>query len=929
MVFAQSTGIPEQTQDYFKYSADTDKYSSGKNNIELTADMMIDSESVSEGQIDSEDVLMTSDEGFAEYAFDVTTAGKYVLFIRYFPIEGKSSSIERSLTLDGEVPFTEAQSIVLTRSWKDGTEYNDGFVLDNKGNELRPNQVESVEEMSAFIYDKTGHYNKPYEFYLSSGRHTLRLTSVREPMAIAAIRFMPPQELMSYTDLVSEYDAKQYPEITGNKFILIQAENSRRKSEPTIYPIFDRTSSLTQPFDFNAIRLNTIGASNWRFTGEWISWTISIPDDWDNGLYKIVLRYRNNLVNGQIVYRRLYIDGQIPFSEANSLSFGYSPNWQIDALRESENEFKFYFEAGKSYELKLEASLGEFAEILRSVRSSVERLNYVYRQILMITGSSPDPNRDYDIDLALPESMLILEEELAELYRIRDRIIEISGIGGNYLSAINMMCVRIENMLKYPENIPKKFADFKNCIVALGAWMLSAEEQPLEIDTISIASCDYEFPDPEEGFFGKLWTGLRLFAASFINDYNSIGNLSNKVDSISVWLASGRDQATIVRSLVSNYFEPSSQSDVNVRLVAAGALLPAVLSGNGPDVYLSVAASEPVNYALRGAVRSLNEFEGLDKVLGRFHESAIEPFIYNGNMYGLPETQTFPMLFYREDILSELSLPVPDTWEDVYDMLPALSNKHMFFGLPASSVANPNLLDLSVYWTFILQNGGRIYNEEKTAILIDNETGLDMFKKWTDFYTNYGLEYTYDFATRFRLGEIAIGIADYSMYNVLSVFAPEISGLWSFTSVPGTKHDNGKTDRSVAGNSTATIMMKASRNPEASWSFMDWWSEADTQVKYGRELESILGTAARYPVANLEALEMMPWSTKNLNELKKQWESVKGIPELPGSYLTNREINFAFRAVVVSGEDPREALLDHVVNINNEIAKKRKEFLLP
>ena len=110
---------------------------------------------------------------------------------------------------------------------------------------------------------------------------------------------------------------------------------------------------------------------------------------------------------------------------------------------------------------------------------------------------------------------------------------------------------------------------------------------------------------------------------------------------------------------------------------------------------------------------------------------------------------------------------------------------------------------------------------------------------------------------------------------------------------------------------------------------MDWWSEADTQVKYGRELESILGTAARYPVANLEALEMMPWSTKNLNELKKQWASVKGIPELPGSYLTNREINFAFRAVVVSGEDPREALLDHVVNINNEIAKKRKEFLLP
>jgi len=118
----ESASLKERTPDYFDYSIEVDNYPPGQQNIALTADMIIDEESVSERQIDSENVVVTADEGFVEYAFEVRTAGKYVLFIRYFPIEGKSSSIERSLTIDGEVPFVEAESIILTRSWKDNAE---------------------------------------------------------------------------------------------------------------------------------------------------------------------------------------------------------------------------------------------------------------------------------------------------------------------------------------------------------------------------------------------------------------------------------------------------------------------------------------------------------------------------------------------------------------------------------------------------------------------------------------------------------------------------------------------------------------------------------------------------------------------------------------------------------------------------------------
>ena len=50
---------------------------------------------------------------------------------------------------------------------------------------------------------------------------------------------------------------------------------------------------------------------------------------------------------------------------------------------------------------------------------------------------------------------------------------------------------------------------------------------------------------------------------------------------------------------------------------------------------------------------------------------------------------------------------------------------------------------------------------------------------------------------------------------------------------------------------------------------------------------------------------------------------------MPGGYFTSRHLDNAFRKVVNSGENYREALLDHVIYINDEIKIKRQEFNLP
>jgi ABC-type glycerol-3-phosphate transport system substrate-binding protein len=113
------------------------------------------------------------------------------------------------------------------------------------------------------------------------------------------------------------------------------------------------------------------------------------------------------------------------------------------------------------------------------------------------------------------------------------------------------------------------------------------------------------------------------------------------------------------------------------------------------------------------------------------------------------------------------------------------------------------------------------------------------------------------------------------------------------------------------------------------WEFMKWWADADTQVLFGREIEALLGSSARYATANIDAFEQLAWSAEDVKVLKEQWNQTFGIREVPGGYYTGRHITNAARKVINEKVDPRETILDYAIKIDEEIVKKRIEFGLP
>lgn len=866
--------------------------------------------------------ICTDETGLIEYEVNIPEEGFYDISLDYFPIEGKSASIQRSFFIDGELPYNELDLIEFSRVWVNSVTT---WQRDNRGNDLKPTQVEAPQWITSYLYDSQGYITDKLAVYFTAGTHTITIYSRREPMLLRRIVLSNVEDVKSYSEVKASWDAQGAVDTSG-QMVTIEAESANRKSSQMLYPSQDKSSPAVYPYSPKELKNNTIGSNqNWRLIGQWIEWDFEVPE---TGYYEITFHARQNFVRGIYTSRKISIDGEVPFEEMSDYGFKYKSDWTMITLQDSNKEaYKFYLEKGK-HTLRMEVVLGEFSDIISDVQDIVYDLNAVYRKLIRITGVEPDQYRDYNLEENVPG----LQEELID---IRDRLVDaidrltaVAGKKSDREAALTSMVQQLNDKIKDVERFTKSLASYKTDMSALGNWITQVLDQPLALDTIYIHSADAKLPKVHNSLWDRFLHMVKTLYYSFIIDYNAIGNTAEKGEdtkTITVWIGSGRDQANVLKALIDETFTPNTQINVNVQLVDMSTLLQATLSGQGPDVALQVGIDLPMNYGLRDAVVDLTQFDDLEEVKSQFRESAMVPFEFEGQTFALPETQSCLMMFYRKDILKELNLKPPTTWDEMKAVLSVLSKNQMDLGMLPTSDQVFNML--------LYQNSGSYYNEDATASALDSDVAVNAFKEYCAFYSDYKIESVIPVDQRFRTGEAPIIIADFGLYNQLQVSAPDIKGLWEMAMVPGTIKEDGSVDYSVSSTGSAVIMMKQSDDYESSWEFMKWWVSTDTQVQYGREMEALMGAAARYPSANIEAFERLPWPTEDREVLEKQFEWMKGVPQVPGGYYSWRNVDNAYyRVVTATGSKkmmPREALTEYVRYINDEITFKREEFGLP
>lgn len=846
--------------------------------------------------------------------FNVTETGFYNIGLTYCALPANAADIEFTVEIDGKTLFDGMQKLTVSRvfSIPEGD-----FPQDNRGNELKPEQQEVQMWREVTLEDAEGSIEYPYEFWLTEGEHTLSFELGREKVAVSKVRIFNEEEIPSY-------EKPQNLEKLSCDPIIIETEHAKYTTSTTLYPLSSMNEPNTTPSDPSLVRLNTIGGENWVYSSQSLVWEFEVET---SGYYSMSFRYLQDINSGMDSHRRIKIDGEYPFSEMKSQAFGYDSSWEKLTLGEDE-PYYLWLEKG-THTIEMSVTTGEMASLISEVEDVVYALNTIYRKIIKITGTSPDIYRDYYLEEMIPGLLEEFETAAEVLKRCEAQFIEKTGVEGGETATLTQLYSQLDDFVKSPHSIPSRLSNFETNISSLATWVMDNREQPLELDKIYITPYGQELPEDQYGFFESVWFQVEAFLLSFVTDYTSVGDVYEDGEAITVWITSGRDQAEVIKSMIDSDF--TKNTGVSVNFAISSALMQAVMSGKGPDVAINVSRGQPVNFALRDAVEPLTQFDDFGDVAATYDDTDLLPYYFDGDCYALAETKTFYMLFYRTDIFGELGIEPPDTWQEYYNVIEVLQRNNMNAGLPYSSMSaseavNSGVGSHSIFPTLLLQNGLKLYSDDLKSTNLSTELGYKTFKAWTEFYTLYGLPVEKNDFNRFRSGEMPMVISKYTFYNQLYVAAPEIRNQWAMVPIPATVSKDGTYNRSQVGSGTACVMLRDAQNKDAAWEFMKWWTDADTQGEYGRQIESVLGAASRYAPCKAESVSQIPWSGEELKMLLGEFENVYELEEIAGGYYTSRNIDNAFKEVVYNNENARETLNYWNDKTDDEILRKREEF---
>lgn len=935
--------------DELKFLNDIEEY---KNGFKYT-DASDDSEKIISAQ-ENEGAIYVSGTT-TTMTFDVTTetAGLYSLYMEYLMLPGRNTNMLVNFTVDGKLPFVEASNMALKRMYS-FYDYDYETNKDVVGNQIRPKSQEIYGWQKTVMSNPDGLYRNPYRFYLQKGTHHIVLTFTREAGAIRNIRFIAPivnptydeyKALNGYSDSSVYHGNAARTELEVPDYTT--SINIRMETDNNYY-----TSSNTGMNPYDVTLFNVFGGSQWASGGDKVQWTFWVEE---SGWYELGFRYKSEATYVSS-FKEIAIDGEIPFAEMEEYCFPYADGWTaISLIDENQNPYLFYLEGGKNHTITIVNKLGPLRHSLQKIEESMDSISSLINNIVKITASARtssggytiDTNRDYDLQVYIPtlqSDMRTYAQVFAECY---DDIIELNGGRVTaYASAVKVAQDLFEDLNENLDDVARSLNDINNAQTGLSNTMVSIREQPICVDYMSLSPEGYDYPDTSSSIWQSMYVGITRFIASFDNSrYDNAGARegldTSDMPEIEVYVARGREHVDIMRNLVSEQFTPEYGIKVNINMVAGtseGLIMPRYVAGTAPDLAISITPGNVFEFGIRGALVNLDRFETTTyngaEVVGfkdlwesSYYDAAFVPYRYQGHYYGFPETQTWSALFYRTDIFESLGLEAPDTWDDVYNILPTLTNSGYNFCYNYA---------VGGYTPFLYQHGGDFYDADGRESGLKTEEAYEGFMEYADLYLQYNFVYAANFYMRFKSGEMPIGIGDLTFYQQLNYSAPELNGKWAMLPVPGhVRVIDGVevVDRSTSGLGTCCIIINQDNMPESerhyeeSWAFLQWWLSDSVQSEYGREVEATFGVASRWNPANKNAAQTLPYTQEELDVINAQWEWLKESPNTMGGYYTSRYLLTALNQTVIQGLSGRIALEDAVKVIEKEMKRKQNELL--
>ncbi|MDT8336799.1 MAG: extracellular solute-binding protein [Candidatus Izemoplasmatales bacterium] len=857
--------------------------------------------------------LQTNEE--ISFNVNLPEAGLYNIEIDFLDVSPTILPSEVSLRVNDGLPFEESRAIKLSALWEfESTE----FIIDRYGNEVMPSSVKVDSVQTTRLFDTTGLNQEPLIYQLNAGNNEITLKMISGDIFIGTIRLVPPRELATYDEYLNLHQGDLQAEQ-----IIISASELKYKNTPSI-----RLRSEADPaavvYDTRSMQLNAIDGYSFRNGDSTITYEITVPE---TGYYNLGIKYRQDYMMQMPVFRELSIDGEIPFEEASMLAFHYTKEYR-NLLFQNEEPFMFYFEAG-THEISLRVVLEPYRDAYETLIGIMEEITDLSLEIKKLTGNNPDQYRTWKLVDYIPDIEDRMDKWLSLLNQVSEHLKTYSHHDNpGVLTNINLAKDQLEKLREDVDLIPSKMlllADGNTSAAQmLGSIIQTFLQNGLDVQTIYLTG-EEDLPKPKANIFVRSSESIKRFFLSFSKtNYQVTESTSGVID---VWVNHPRQYIEIMQLMVDSDFTENTGIQVQLSLMPdENKLILANAAGNAPDVALGVNHWIPYEFAIRGASLDLRSFDGYEETVGLFAKGALIPYAFEDGMFGIPETQNFWVTFYREDIyIDGLGLEVPDTWDEVIEILPQLQRYGMNYYEPLALFRG--FKPFVATMPFIYQFDGRLYSEDGISTEINSEESLAGMRLMTDLFTVYNMPKEIpNFYQHFRYGTLPIGISDLATYLQLTIAAPEIAGKWNIALHPGVEKEGGEVVRWAASGAQASMILSNTDQPEDAWKFLQWWMSTEIQSQFAMRLQTTYGFEYLWNTANLEAFAELPLPQEHINVILAQWEYALEASRIPGAYMVEREISNAWNTIVFDDENPRIALDEAAKTSNREILYKMEEF---
>ena len=558
-------------------------------------------------------------------------------------------------------------------------------------------------------------------------------------------------------------------------------------------------------------------------------------------------------------------------------------------------------------------------------------VNDLALEITKVAGTNADKYRDLKLSRYIPNLTETLRGYAARLRELENGY-RIYSPGGKNVAAMASMLIaarQLESLAESPDEIPYRIGELSSSSNSANQYLANTVDSLLRnnlaIDRIWLYQEGASLPEAA-GFGASFSKNFERFSSSFTSSRYSIANTDP--EHLQVWVNRSNQYVQIMQKLIDERFTPETGIQVDLSVMPDQyKLVLARSSGSAPDVATGINYTIPYELAIRGALKDMTSFEGFRETASVYEPGFFLTGTIGDEVFSMPETMNFWVLFYRTDVMEKLNLPVPDTMDDVIDLLPELQMRGLnFYYATAGMISMRNFHGTT---PLLVQNGGALYYgtaDQGTAL--GSRESVKGFTTLTDLFTIYNMPVSVDnFYQHFRNGDMPIGIADFFTYNLIRNAAPELDSSWAISLIPGTVQEDGSIARTTCGCAESTVIFKSTEEREQkAWEFIRWWSTTEIQALFGRMVQSIYGDEYIWPTANLEAFDLLPWDTEDKMVVRQFAENVVDVARVPGTYMLEREMSNAFNDIVVNGENEQTRIDRAVKTINREIKRKLEEF---